>query len=415
MNRYLSIVVAFVLTSTVILAPAPQAQEQDGGAPGDWLAHYTAARTLGLGGAFVAAADEPLGVVWNPAALSYMFQNEAHFETARLFEGTSVHSLSFAVPSRRLPSFAVTVLSLSSGDFERTNELNESLGTFSEGDLAFLLSLSKPVSSRLALGANVKVVRQTVEEFGATGVGGDVGVLYDLTPTVRVGASVINLGGPTLTLRQTSEKYPGQFRWGAAARVLRGRGLVSAELDHSSGFGTSIHAGTEYWLYPSVALRLGYDDRSPAAGLSYRFPSGLRVDYALSDRELGMTHRVGVSFRFGGFFADSEADPTVFSPLGQQAVTKFHLKAKTKAATTDWRLEIFDKSKRVVREFGGKGEPPSHVMWDGKDVTGLPLPDGIYRYVLVVNDLEGRSITGRERWVEITTAGPEGSVPVAVN
>jgi hypothetical protein len=226
---------------------------------------------------------------------------------------------------------------------------------------------------------------------------------------------MVNLGGPKMTLRTVEETYPGHFRWGAAARVFKGKGLISGEMDHSSGRGTSIHAGSEYWLYPSVALRLGYYDSSPAAGMSYRFPSGLQVDYALSDQELGMTHRLGVSFRFGGFFANSEADPEVFSPLGQQSVTKFHLKAHTKADAIDWALEIYDKSKNVVRKFGGKGAPPAHVMWDGKSEAGLPLPDGIYHYVLMVNDQEGRSINGRERWVEITTSGPQGSVPVSVN
>jgi hypothetical protein len=54
-------------------------------------------------------------------------------------------------------------------------------------------------------------------------------------------------------------------------------------------------------------------------------------------------------------------------------------------------------------------------MWDGKDETGLPLPDGVYRYRLVVTDAEGREIVGHEHTVEIATSGPRGSVPVLVN
>jgi len=409
-----------IALSTVLALSGPaaapaRAQDQNGGAPGDWLARYSAARTLGLGGAFVAASDEPLGVMWNPAGLSLMDQNQAHFETARLYEGTSLHSIGFALPSRKLPSLGVSVLSLSSGDFQRTSELNEDLGTFSEGEMAFILSASKSVTPRFALGTNLKIIRQTVEDFGATGVGADFGLLYDLTPTVRIGASLMNVGGPNLTLRQDQETYPTLVRWGAAARIFGGKGLVSAELDHSSGRGTAIHAGTEYWLYPSVAVRAGYDDDAPAGGMSYRFPSGLTVDYALSDRDLGVTHRIGISYRFGGFFASSEADPPVFSPIGQQSVTKIHLKAHTKAETSSWSLEITNKLNQVIRRFGGKGSPPAHVMWDGKDESGLPLPDGDYHYVLLVKDGEGRELEGRDRIVQITTGGPEGSVPVAVN
>ena len=54
-------------------------------------------------------------------------------------------------------------------------------------------------------------------------------------------------------------------------------------------------------------------------------------------------------------------------------------------------------------------------MWDGKDETGFPLADGVYRYRLVVSDAAGRELVGHERSVEIATSGPRGSVPVLVN
>ena len=95
-------------------------------------------------------------------------------------------------------------------------------------------------------------------------------------------------------------------------------------------------------------------------------------------------------------------------------MTRIELKARTKAETLNWTLAIRDKSNQVVRRFGGKGDPPAHVMWDGKDETGLPLPDGRYRYELLVMDAEGREVVGRERVVEISTGGPQGSVPVSV-
>jgi len=405
-----------LLGSAGLWAAGPAAAaDQSAGVTGDWLARYTDARSLGLGGAFVALADEPLGTLWNPAGLSLLYQNEAHFETARLYEDTGLYGFGFAMPSRHLPSFAVSILSLNSGNFDRTDELNDPLGSFSETDLALLLSASKSFSPRFAMGASLKVVRQSVEEFGATGVGGDIGLMYDLTPSLRVGASVLNVGGPNLSLRTTQETFPVHYRGGLAARVLNGKGLLSGEIDQTDVTGLTMHVGGEYWLYPQVAVRFGYNDNSPSGGMSYRFPSGFEVRYALTDDDLGMTHRLGVSYRFGGFFANSEADPEVFSPLGERSVTKIQLKSKTKANTEEWSLDIQDKTNHVVRRFGGKGTPPAHVMWDGKDESGLALPDGNYTYELTVKDDEGRTITGRSRRVEITTGGPQGNVPVATN
>ena len=90
-------------TLTIASSAVRAADEAAAGMPGDWLSRYASARSIGLGGAFVAMADDPLGVVWNPAGLTQSLQNEAHFETARYFEDTSINGLSFVVPARRLP------------------------------------------------------------------------------------------------------------------------------------------------------------------------------------------------------------------------------------------------------------------------------------------------------------------------
>jgi hypothetical protein len=400
------------LLAVLALATPAAAQEGTAGAPGEWLWRYTTARTLGLGGAYVATADDPLGVLWNPAGLSAMNQNQLRFENARMFEGTSVNGISLAVPGSRLPSFGLSIISLGSGDFERTDEMNAPLGTFRTGGTAYLLTASRAFSPRFALGANFKLVQQTVEDFSAGGFGVDLGGWYDVTPTIRVGGSVANLSGPKVTLRSVEETYPVQMRAGVAAQVLGGRGLITAQVDQSDGLGTRLHAGGEYWIQSGLALRMGLDDATGTGGFSVRFAPQYQLDYGVANHPLGMTHRVGVSYRFGGFFASSHAEPEMFSPTGERAVTQIALNARTKAETESWSLEIVNKSDTQVRHFGGSGRPPAHIQWDGKDETGLPLADGIYRYRLTVKDHEGRQVDGAMRQVVISTTGPQGAVPL---
>lgn len=388
------------------------AQEEVAGGPGEWLARYTSARTLGLGGAYVATADDPLGVLWNPAGLSAMDQNEVRFENAQLFEQTSINAFGFAVPGNWLPSFGITMVSLGSGEFQRTNDMNDDLGNFKNGETAYLFTASRAFSKRLAVGTNLKLVQQSVEDYSGQGFGLDLGGTYDVTPTVRVGLSFANLGGPNLKLRDVEEAYPMQIRGGAAAQILNGRAMITAQVDQSEGLGTRLHAGAEYWVQPGLGLRVGYDDAYGAGGFSYRFAPQYQVDYAVADQPLGMTHRVGLSYRFGGFFASSKAEPSVFSPTGEKAVTKIALNSRTKADPEEWTLEIINKADEVVRRFSGKGQPPAHVQWDGKDETGMPLADGVYRYRLSVKDREGRALLATARTLEISTTGPEGTVPV---
>lgn len=398
-----------------VLAGVPgsaSAQTQNAGGPGEWLTQYQSARSLGLGGSFAAQGDDALGIVWNPATIVGLDRNELRFESARLFEDTSINGFGFAVPGSRFPSFGFSVLSLSSGNFERTDEMNNPLGTFREGETAYLFTVAKGVTPRFALGANLKLVQQTVESFNAGGFGVDVGSTFALFPNLRLGLSGMNLGGPSLTLRTAAENYPTQIRAGAALTTFGGRALIAAELDQQAGLGARLHAGAEYWVQPSLGLRVGFNDSYGSGGFSYRFAPQYQLDYAVADQALGLTHRVGLSWRFGGFFASSAADPAVFSPTGEHAVTRIALNAHTKADSREWTLEIVDKGDQVVRRFGGQGQPPPHVEWDGKDEAGLPLADGVYHYRLSVTDRAGRLLASHVRSLEISTGGPQGEVPV---
>jgi hypothetical protein len=410
-SRITRTVALFATLAALAVQPA-RAADQGGGMPGEWLSQYAGARALGMGGANVAMADDALGILWNPGGLSQLDQNQLMFENLHLFEDTSLNGFSIAVPGSWLPSFGLSMVSMSSGDFQRTNDVNDALGSFKEGETAYLFTMARGFSPRFSVGTNVKLVQQTIEDFSGGGFGVDLGAMYQLTPQFKVGFSALNLGGPSITLRQTAETYPTEYRGGVTLNALNGRAFITTEIDQSTGLGTRFHGGAEYWIQPGLAARVGYDDTRATGGFSYRFLPQYQFDYGVADHPLGMTHRFGLTYRFGGFFAASHADPEVFSPTGEKAVTKIDLNAHTKSGAESWTLELHDKSNAVVRKFGGPGQPPAHLLWDGKDESGMPMADGTYRYQLTVKDKEGRILVGPMRQVEIFTNGPQGAVPV---
>ncbi|MBU8920220.1 MAG: PorV/PorQ family protein [Bacteroidales bacterium] len=420
MFRFNSKKMIMVLSTAVVLSLLPAAcdeawgSEENAGMTGDWLTHFRSARSMGLGGAFTAIADEPIGMVWNPAGLTQLYRNEVYLETARLFEGTSITSFSFAVPGTRFPTLGLSILSLSSGTFEKTNEFNEVTGSFNESNMAFILSASHDLYQFLSVGGNLKVLRQSMDEFNDTGIGIDLGIMARVMPGLSLGASLLNIGGPSLSLRDTDESYPVEFRGGFALQILSGRAAVTGEIVRISGIETSFHAGTEYWVNQSLGLRLGLNALSPAGGFCFRLPRDVRLDYGMENHELGVTHRFSVNYAFGGFFAKSKAEPSVFSPLGSRSVTKFHLSSRTRKDVSRWELSVIDKFDKKVRMFGGRGTPPAHIMWDGKAGTGTPVPDGIYTYRLTIIDAGGMTISGRPGTVEIDTSIPQVKVPVVV-
>src|SRR2546427_12495934 len=159
-------VLNLVLAGTLLLSAGPAwAEQETGGAPGSWLSTYVSARSLGLGGAFVGAADDASTVVWNPAGLSTLVPNELRMDAARLFEDTTISAFQFAVPGNKLPSFGLSVLTLRSGAFERTDEMNNPLGTFNESETAYILTMSRALTPRFALGVNSKLVRQSIQDL----------------------------------------------------------------------------------------------------------------------------------------------------------------------------------------------------------------------------------------------------------
>src|SRR5690349_5535814 len=98
MNRIVKCVVTnLVLAGALLLSASPaKAEDPSGGAPGAWLSTYVNARTLGLGGAFVGAADDASTVLWNPAGLSQLVPNELRMDVSRLFEDTTLGAFQFA-------------------------------------------------------------------------------------------------------------------------------------------------------------------------------------------------------------------------------------------------------------------------------------------------------------------------------
>jgi hypothetical protein len=400
----------------LLLAPlAAQAEDENGGWAGDWLTNYQSARAMGLGGGFVSLADDALGMVWNPAGMTQLGRNELFLETSQYFEGTSLNTLGLVLPGRKYPTLGLSILALRSDEFQRTNDVNDHLGTFNEGETAYVLSASHDFHSRVSVGANLRVVHQSIDEFSASGFGLDLGVLARAASNVRLGASISNVGGPDLELRETKETYPRQYRGGVAVDLLQGRALATMEVEKIGDLRTNVRGGAEFQLTEMITLRAGFDGEDPAGGFTVNLPRDLRLDYGTGSHDLGMVHRFSLSWRFGGFFARSRANTDVISPLGSRSTARIDLEARTRHEIESWRLEIADNAGRLVRRFGGRGNPPAQLMWDGKGSAGLPLPDGHYTYRLVVTDLGGLETASADNSITIDTKARDIRVPVQVS
>jgi len=276
-----------------------------GGASANFLEVETGARAMGMGGAFVAVADDVTALHWNPAGL-------AKFDGFQLFGmRTSVYSVDGLSEDAVFAGYGLGRHGFGLGWMRTGAEHIYDL--YSEDTLIAGYGIETPIDG-LAAGASVR--RFSIDapgydyyndpkfnEGGASDTGFDVGLLYDVGKW-RFGATARNLGEPELSLIDTTESpdpIHSEYRVGGSY-VFREVMLMAAELRIPSEVPeyyenrVELNVGTEIWFYDAFALRAGLNRDRITAGLGLK-TKPIRIDVALlSERRIGSLYRLSAIF-----------------------------------------------------------------------------------------------------------------------
>jgi len=314
------------------LAPgaAFSAASGSGALGGTFSAIGLGTRPMGMGGAFVAVADDANAANENPAGMAF-FEKEAKYASfthASLFsvEQLSRDYLAYA----QADTGGYGALGLSWNRFSA----NLDPETWTEDAFSYsgAKALSKGEGAKVALGWNLKYMRVdsglsastdnlTVGGGTASGYGIGVSMMIRLRPSLTVGIVANDVYSNLAWATGTLEILPAVARGGIAYRVteqtllsVEGRGEQS-----SKGFGpSSWHVGGEQWLFDgkslmwdvvrNIGVRGGYFqqlENSDAGQVSVGATAKAdewQIDYAyqvgLSSNALGATHRFGVGVNF---------------------------------------------------------------------------------------------------------------------
>jgi hypothetical protein len=280
-----------LLVASVLVAAAP--------ASANFLEAETGARAMGMGGAFVAVADDVTALHWNPAGL-------ADLEGVQVFGmRTSVYSVDGLTEDSAMAGYGTGCRGFGAGWMRTgaTDLYNEDTIVVGYGQRLGILE---------GLRAGVSVKRFSIEapgyEYyndpayesgGDDGYAGDVGLLYHRGQWTYA-ATYRNIGEPELQLLDTTEdtdKITGEFRLGASY-LFREVMLMTAELRMPNEVpsyyeeSTSLNLGTEIWFYEVFALRAGMNRDRITAGLGIK-TDHVRLDVALlSERRIGSLYRL---------------------------------------------------------------------------------------------------------------------------
>lgn len=309
-HQILRVVLASLVSASLLYASVRHAYADVavGGGAGDFLQFEIGGRSAGMGGAQVGSASGVTAQFWNPAGLSSLDRPQVGGMHATWLGDLKYEWIGYARPMS--PKLGVGSLSVSyfhMPSIQGVDEFGSPTDEFKVYDMAVTAGLSRPVGEHLSIGANTKLIRQTLATVSATGLAVDLGAQAKVTHNVTLGAVVQNLG-PSLSFDGSSYPLSRQIRIGASGEVANGRVLLATDYNMPSDYYNDVRVGAEVRAHPNVSLRLGYRKEmgagdNPQTGLSYGIGlqfKMLNLDYAMTPNEdFDNIHRLSFGYSFG--------------------------------------------------------------------------------------------------------------------
>jgi hypothetical protein len=316
----------------LLLGAGPAFASNSTGLGGVFRAVGMGTRPLGMGGAFVAIADDANAVQENPAGMAFFEKGARYavFTHSNLYgiSELSRDDLAFAQADMGYSAFGLSWNRFSANLDQAT--WNEDAFTYGGARLA-----SKGDSDswpKMAVGWQLKYLRvdsslsddgsgNSVDGATASGYGFSLGLLAKLRPSLSVGIMAQDLYSSISWASGTLEILPSVGRLGFAYRLTESSTFAAEArgLQGSSGFGFGgWNVGAEHWIFDGKALmwntirnvgvRAGYfqyagnnDAGQASVGGSARADQW-QIDYSyqtgLTSNQLGATHRFGLGMQF---------------------------------------------------------------------------------------------------------------------
>ena len=156
------------------------------------------AQALGMGSAYTAVTSDVSAGFWNPAGLVNLQSKQAAFMHSETFGSLLNHDyLAFAMPlnPQEQKAAAISLTRLGGGgvkitEWDQSTNRPRIIREESHADYQLILSYAFKYNSRLAVGANAKLIYRDIPTSSAYGLGADLGVHYVLADYLTAALTV---------------------------------------------------------------------------------------------------------------------------------------------------------------------------------------------------------------------------------
>ena len=297
------------LSLTVILAGKPN---DNAGYAGSFLRMGLGARATAMGNSGVALPIDGFGVYYNPAGLAFMEEKNVAVSYSFLSLDRQFHFAGLSVPLPPNAGVGVSWLHAGVKNIEGRTSTGQIDEIYKTGEDVVLLSFANAFHPKIALGLNFKILHNQLLDIQATGLGFDIGILFQPVEWLAAGLQLKDIGaGYTWNTRDLfdaegsnyTEKFPQIIKLGLAVEPIQ-QLIFTGDVEVSNQNVWQTHFGAEYFWRNLAFLRFGMNNQSPTfgVGLAYGFLANIdtQLDYALIVGAVseGTTHIFSWQFKF---------------------------------------------------------------------------------------------------------------------
>ena len=223
----------------------------------------------------------------NPSMLNDGMYNKLYLNFVDYFSDINFISASYAFPLKQFGTIGVSVKSIGYGEFTQTDYTSQNLGTFNASEQIVSFGISKRVSEKWVLGANLKTLFSTFETYQSTAIASDLALAYtDVKKNFFMSLIAKNYGRQLSTYASAKEELPFHLDFGMSKRLehlpfrfsLGYKNIERWDLTNSyeessnvsetaseKGFGAKlfrhVDLGGELSIGKRIQLRMGYNPR----------------------------------------------------------------------------------------------------------------------------------------------------------
>jgi hypothetical protein len=178
----------------------------------EFLNFVNSARVTALGGNVISVMDDDINLAYyNPSLYNPGMDNQLSLNYVNYFAGINYGSAGYAKHFDEIGTFGANIQYLDYGDFILADNTGEQLGTFTAGEYALNIGYGRPMDSLFYIGANVKAIYSSLEQYSSFGMAVDIAGTFYKKSSEFMATAVVKNAGVQFTTYTEGNKEPLPF------------------------------------------------------------------------------------------------------------------------------------------------------------------------------------------------------------